>query len=85
MLFKLMQQKGINISELSRRSGVAKSAICRIRSENRDFKFATAIKLARGLRVSLDTLAGKQNLDDQQLDQARRLAAKLDDVLWSEK
>jgi transcriptional regulator with XRE-family HTH domain len=84
-LFAIMKERDISPALLAERSGVAKSVIGRIRSDNRDFRFSTAIKLAKGLRVSLDTLAGKEVLTQQQLDRARTLAARLDDVLWNER
>ena len=77
-----MKERKYNIALLSKKSGVAASVISRILSEDRDFKFSTAIKLARGFRISLDTLAGKKAVASKQLEELRTLSDELSDLVW---
>ena len=77
-----MKGRGHTTAKLAKQSGVMPSVISRILSEDRDFKFSTAIKLSRGLRISLDTLAGKKVVASKQLEDLREVADKLSDLVW---
>jgi transcriptional regulator with XRE-family HTH domain len=81
----LMSERNYSIARLSKSSGIQASVISRILSEQRDFKFSTSIRLAKGLKISLDTLAGRPDFTVEQLEKARALSSKLDDVLWKNK
>lgn len=74
-----MAARKISAAELERRTGIN---VSRIISQSRDFKFSTAIKLCRGLGVSLDTLAGKKVIEQDQLEELRKVSDKLSDLVW---
>lgn len=80
----LMKRQGINNATLAKRTGVAPGVISRILSENRDFKVSTAIKLAKGMNVSVDYLLGvkRETIDPTKLEKLKKLSAQLDNVLW---
>ena len=77
-----MKGRGYNTAKLAKQSGVLPGVISRILSENRDFKFSTAIKLAKGLHISLDALAGKKVVASKQLEDLRNISDKLSDLVW---
>ena len=77
-----MKGRNYNTAKLAKLSGVQPGVISRILSEDRDFKFSTAIKLAKGLRISLDALAGKKVVASKQLENLRNISDQLSDLVW---
>lgn len=82
MLEHWMRIRKYNTATLAKQSGIAASVISRIRSDNRDYKFSTAIKLAKGLRITLDQLAGAKRVKQEKLDRVRSLSQQIDNLLW---
>lgn len=62
----LMNKHNLSLSELARRTGMAKSTISRYLSESREFPFNKVDDFAKALKVTPEYLLGFENKDIHQ-------------------
>ena len=80
-----MLERGMNPTTLGNAAGVKASVISRILSEGRDMKGSTLAGISRALRCTSDELLGirpPKVMND--IETARKLVSRLDDLLWGE-
>jgi transcriptional regulator with XRE-family HTH domain len=81
-LLDLMMERGINRSELAKESGVPYTTIVALYEKGADnIKLSTLRKLADYFGVTLDELAGEDNVDT---DEIQTIAAHHDGDKWTE-
>lgn len=82
---RLITDRRMTVKDCAERAGVTHSALSRILNEPRVPSAITVRKLAKALHVSADEILGlKPTVNDEVVEKARKLVAKLDDLLWGE-
>ena len=81
-LVKFMNIRGYNANSFSIKCGVPSATIRDIMIEKADFRISTAIKLAKGLNISLDALVGRDEFSVKKLEDIRALSDKLANLVW---
>lgn len=83
LLKKEVETKGISMSELSRRVGIAKSAVSRYFNESREFPLNRADDFAKALGISTEYLLGFEE-DSEPSKNIDTIAAHIDDNVTEE-
>lgn len=74
----LMNDRKLSLSELARRTGMAKSTISRYLNESREFPLNKADDFAKALHISTEYLLGFEKNEQSQETNQDNLAAHLD-------
>lgn len=84
LIKKEVETKGISMSELSRRVGLAKSAVSRYFNESREFPLNKADDFAKALGISTEYLLGFEEEDSKPSKNINTIAAHIDDNVTEE-
>lgn len=79
LIKQLMQQKGLTLSELARRTGVAKSTLSRYLNGSREFPLKLAETFAEPLDTTSEFLLGISAKSKMENESADLVAAHIDD------
>lgn len=74
----LMNDRNLSLSELARRTGMAKSTVSRYLNESREFPLNKADDFAKALHISTEYLLGFEKNEQSQETNQDNLAAHLD-------